>query len=358
MPTPIPPVPKSTFLAPSLRGRLAKRLRVRETPQKLRGSFWDAGFNLVIAIWASVTFNGTLLSVDKAVAALFRPVLRLVRFLCNDPVRLLVDQRESSLAHRQGMLLQLRDTAGTLLRKRNKRWVLRKRSWAKHEALYVFPRPGNEDGLMATAAALNCEVYRDSAYTDTYEKKYMRNQGHQERNPWAIMLVGHEKPLETDPRNEQVFVSFTHLIPINQETYDRYVKGEISDLDFDVKLVCQPHEKAVAILVFSLGLSRFRMRTLRVSKLSRLDRVLCYIGLPPFRIGDLYGAELNLYAGFVHHLHRLLDHQNHEPESLVLLAQNLDRTVGRVLISFGFRQLKGRSADGDALFEISISRPH
>jgi hypothetical protein len=226
--------------------------------------------------------------------------------------------------------------------------------------LYRFPDADNRDGLLHKAAELNTTIFSSSTFKDSFDAKYERNESHQVKNEHAIMLIAH--PLEsagTEISTPVEYIGFTHLIPINKVTYRQYLKGEISDIRFSDQLVCSPSEPAYAILVFSLGLHRWRMKEIvQGRKLSVFDRILARIGIPPFDIGSLRDAEQHLWVGFVHHLQVLLKNQKLQQLPVILLAQSFNEKVSNVLTEIGFRKIDGKvSADEEDLFEIKVWPP-
>jgi hypothetical protein len=222
--------------------------------------------------------------------------------------------------------------------------------------MYTFPDPLEHDGLLKEASRLNCVAFSNSAFADSFEAKERRNGSHQRKNPHSLLLMAYQHHAGSPgPSGSAEYIGFTHMIPIDEPTYVRYVEGKIEDNSFSARDVCGPDEKAYAILVFSLGLDRWRIKEIITGrKLTFLDRLFQQIGLPPFRIGNLYEAELNLWIGFLHHLQVLLREQRFSRYPVVLLAQNFNAKVERVLKNIGFTRLEGLSADKEHIFELRV----
>jgi hypothetical protein len=173
------------------------------------------------------------------------------------------------------------------------------------------------------------------------------------------MLLSHEKPRQDGSDQHEHFMGFTHLIPISEGTYHDYIRGKISDTDFNASLVCSPDQEAHAILVFSLGLDLWRLKEIITGRrLGKVDRLFKKVGLPPFQIGSLHEAEEDLWRGFFYHAQVLLRQQRFSSYPVIFLAQSLNASVKRVLRISGFIMLDGRiSADGEELFEIKLWPP-
>lgn len=270
-------------------------------------------------------------------------------------IRRRLDQRFGPRERRLKVLLQLRQAASHPHDHSPGELVIRKYR-PRAENLYAFPDVHDNDGLLTQVAQLNCAAFSNSAFADSFKGKYRRNGSHQRKNPHSLMLVAHEPPGGSDqPVEKSRYIGFTHLIPISEATYISYIEGKIKDNDFNAALVCSPNEEAHAILVFSLGMDRWRIKELITGrKLNALDRFFGRIGLPPFRIGDLYEAELNLWIGFLHHLQTLLREQRFSKYPVVLLTQSFNAKVERVLKEIGFVALDELSADGERLFELRV----
>jgi hypothetical protein len=289
--------------------------------------------------------------------ALGLPVLLLVPVIVGTWTRKRMDQRFGPRARRRDMLLDLKQAASQAHPDRPDEVVFRDFQ-PRARSLYRFPDPFDGDGLLTQAAALNCAAFASSTFADSLAAKLRRNGSHQRRNPFVIMLMAHEKPAGPDDAAREAFVGFTHLIPITEGTYNEYIAGKIGDNDFNADLVCRPDEEAYAIIVFSLGLDRWRLKEIiQGRRLNAFDGFLAGIGVPPFWVGDMYDAERRLWAGFVHHARQLMENQRFAGLPVTFLAQSFNLKVERVLKEVGFVQLPGLSADKEYLFELKVWPP-
>lgn len=296
--------------------------------------------------------SGVELSVGLAA-----PPLSLVLILAGTWVRKQVDQRFTSTAQRLERLHELRRITSRAHDSRPGEIVLRDVDSPVRE-LFQFPDPSNEDGLLTVATELNCAAFASTPFRDSFEAKLDRNGSHLLRNPYTIMLMAHEEPSGQRGAEKNQHVGFTHLIPVTHGTYKRYVRGEIGDNDFDSDLVCQPYEEAYAIIIFSLGLDRWRLKEiLQERKLSGWDRFLARVGIAPAWIDDMYEAEQNLWWCFVEHVTYLMAHQRFVDFPVTLVAQSLNRKVEKNLKAIGFAQLPGTSKDDEHLYTLKAWPP-
>jgi hypothetical protein len=315
-----------------------------------------AGATYVVA---ATVAGGILLAKPSDLAAAYLSLLvafiPVALVLLGTWVRKRVDRRTIPSKRRLHSLLQIRFAASV---PRNRTWnELQLRAFRPRDAhRYVFPDPHDRDGLVKEAARLNCAAFANTPFVDSLDRKYRRNGSHLRRNPFAIMLVAHERPSHGSPEQRKAFVGFTHLIPITEGTYNDYIEGKIPDKDFNARHVCSPTEAAHAVLIFSLGLDLRRLKEIITGrKLGSVDRFFAKVGLPPFRIGNLYEAEEDLWRGFFYHAQVLLKEQHFSTYPVIFLAQNLDVHAKNVLENVGFTRLDGlRSADNEHLFEIKL----
>lgn len=309
-------------------------------------------FSLAIIILLTRALGERKSSAD-IIATVLIPLAILLLVATGSWLRKWIDQRYGPSKRRERLLLQLVDTAATHHSDVTSEITLRSFT-PKAKGLYAFPKPNDEDGLVTEATKLNCAAFSGSAYADSFERKYRRNGSHQRQNPRSLMLVAYKRT-RADVTNNDLYIGFTHLIPISESTYLNYINGKINDNDFSAALVCRPTEIAYAIIIFSIGIDRYKLKQIiKDRNLNILDRFLSKIGLPPFRIGDMYEAEFNLWIGLWYHLKELLNTQTFYNSPVVLVAQSLNSKVAQVLKSIGFEQLEGLSADGEYLFQLKV----
>ncbi len=229
--------------------------------------------------------------------------------------------------------------------------------------IHKFPDPRETDGLLKEAATINCAAFRGSAFEDTFENKYSRNGSHQRRNPRAVMLMGftgsHFRSRPSVVSGDQ-WVGFTHVLPVNESTYLKYINGTISDKDFSADLICPQNEPAHALILFSLGLDLYRLKRLYARTppgwIDRsMDTFLFRIGVGPRPNQKLFRVQKLLWTVLVYHIREILDHQSFTMASVKLVAQSFNRKVIDILSAGGFTELKGRiSCDRESLFELII----
>lgn len=166
------------------------------------------------------------------------------------------------------------------------------------------------------------------------------------------MLISHKD----NTSNTLTFTGFTHLTPVSEATYKKYLNGKISDYDFGADLVCSLDEPAFAIIIFSQGLDPYRLKQVfRNRSMGKLDQLLSNIGLPPFRTNDMYEAEFELWVGLIHHLRQLLQNQKIVQWPAYILAKSYNLKVMQILESAGFNKREETSADGESLFELKLT---
>jgi len=110
--------------------------------------------------------------------------------------------------------------------------------------------------LKLIAGLINYIIFRDSTWAgrefgenkssemEALSKKIKRNSNHIDKNKAAILLV----------KNTQgIIVGFTHILVINKDCWEDYIEGEISDINFSARHICNEDEEGYAILLFSIG---------------------------------------------------------------------------------------------------------
>lgn len=333
----------------SVIGWLIKQLRQLPSTRQAFFKLATVCYSLTFLFLVASLFGERVSKVEVA-GAILLPLLFLVLVGFGAWVRQRIDQRFSPSFKRKVMLHRLVSTV-TKPHPSNADEYIFKKFRPSTVTPYHFPPPDN-DRLIAEAAKLNCAVFLGSAYEDTIDSKQRRNHSHQLKNPYSLMLVSHQDKSSTALK----FIGFTHLIPVNEATYHQYLDGKIQDNAFSADLVCSLDEPAYAVIIFSLGIERYRMKRLFKSRsIGKVDRVLSKIGLPPYRANDLYDAEYDLWVGLIYHLRQLLQHQTTVQWPTNILAQSFNKKVMHVLTDAGFKQRTETSADGEPLFELKLS---
>lgn len=219
---------------------------------------------------------------------------------------------------------------------------------------YCFPNGLDKDGLLEKVSRINYKCFSASVFADSFDRKYRRNKSHQKKNSLCLMLVSFSELISTVVD----YIGFTHLIPIDEITYGEYVDGKISDMDFSARQVCSEIEPAYAILIFSLGFDAYELkRYIQGRELNHIAKVMEKIGVQPYKIMDMRDAEYYLWVAFAYHLCQLLKNQKFVDDEVVLLAQSINKTIASLLLAIGFKELKGRSADNERIFEFRIKKP-
>lgn len=293
---------------------------------------------------------GESISKAEVIAAILVPLLFLIIVGVGLWLRKRLDQQFSPSVKRKEMLYRLLSTVTKPHPNRKGEYVF-KRFRPSTTAPYHFP-PSDNDKLIAESAKLNSALFLGASHEDTLDIKLCRNRSHQRKNPFSLMLISHQNKTS----GTLTFIGFTHLVPVNEETYNNYLDGKIADTDYSSDLVCSLDEPAFAIILFSQELDRYRLKQVFKNKtMGKLDRLLSRIGLPPFRANDMYEAEFELWVGLIHHLRQLLQNQKTVRWPTTILAKSFDSKVMRILEEAGFNKREETSADGESLFELKLT---
>lgn len=328
---------------------LIKQLRQLPTTRQAFFKLAAACYSLTF-IFLIITLLGDSVSKLEIIIAIVLPLIILIIVGAGAWLRKRIDQRFSPSVNRNKMLNRLARTV-TSPHPTNADEYIFKRFRPRSTEPYHFP-PADNEKLIAEAAKLDCAVFLGSAYEDSLESKLHRNHTHQSKNPFSVMLVS----LNDKTSGTLKFIGFTHLIPVSEATYDQYLNGKITDKDFNAGLVCKPHEPAFAVIIFSLGLERYRLKEVfKNNNRGKFDMLLSNIGLPPIGANDMYEAEFNLWVGLIYHLRQLLDNQKTAQWPTRILAPSFNKKVMRILEGAGFKKRPETSANGESLFELKLS---
>jgi hypothetical protein len=224
-----------------------------------------------------------------------------------------------------------------------------------------FPHPKETDGLLKEVTLVNCAAFRGSAFEDTFDHKHLRNGSHQRKNPLALLLMGlpdaHFSKGKAERKVSGVqWVGFTHILPVDESTYIKYINGQICDKDFGADLVCRRNEPAFALILFSLGLDLYRLKQLygRIPR-AWLDTMLFHVGIAPDPGKKLLQAQRFLWMGLLFHISKILNQQSLAMPTVKLVAQSFNQKIIDILEAGNFTELKGRiSCDKEQIFEITI----
>lgn len=108
----------------------------------------------------------------------------------------------------------------------------------------------NNKELGKISGILNYKAFRNSPWQDSENDKIDRNISHIMKNDKCILLM---KNKDGD------YIGFTHIIPVNQEIWNEYLSGAISDNDFSCENIVPAEkefddDKATGVIVFSIAL--------------------------------------------------------------------------------------------------------
>jgi hypothetical protein len=127
-------------------------------------------------------------------------------------------------------------------------------------------RIANTKELVSQMTLLNCKGFAGSVYGARFENKYTRNLDHVRKHEQVIRLLGmtetgkralqalsEEEKEALEEEDRLPWIGFTHIIPINETTYHRYLCYQpwdrgIEDISFPAEDVCAPCEPAYAFL--------------------------------------------------------------------------------------------------------------
>lgn len=235
-----------------------------------------------------------------------------------------------------------------------RRWNFKKKS------LFYFPAPDNSDGLMRIAGELNYWIFRNTAFGDSLDTKIARNTGHQRKNPNVLMLLAHpNQDTEENTKVPMQWIGFTHLIPVNQHTYNAYLSKKINDNDFDASYVCPSDEPAYAVIVFSIGMDRYKIKALHSEEIKLKKKRSWKEAYQNFsQPSSLFlEADKFLRDGLVFHLRHIIENQKWETRTAKVVTQSLNRKVVNVLLAADFKPLPDdmRTADNEPTFELELS---
>lgn len=297
-----------------------------------------------------VSLFGENISKSTIAGAILLPLIFLFVIGIGLWLRKRIDQQLSPSVKRKELLINLLSTVSKPHPNKKNEFVFKRFRPSSTEP-YHFPSSDN-DKLIAEVAKVSSAMLTGDIFEDSVAHKRSRNYAHQHKNPFCLMLISHKD----NANNTLTFTGFTHLIPVNEATYKKYIDGKITDHDFSSELVCRLNEPAFAVIIFSQGLDPYRLKQVFKNRsMGKFDRFLSSIGLPPFRENDMYEAEFELWVGLIHHLRQLLQNQKIAQWPTFILAKSYNLKVMQILEGAGFNKRKETSADGESLFELKLT---
>ncbi len=97
--------------------------------------------------------------------------------------------------------------------------------------------------LAEVSGVLNYTGFRNSIWESTVEEKIKRNISHIKKNNRTILLI----------KNKDTFVGYTHILPVDINTWDMYLDGKIGDNDFSNDRIVTPDSNDIhGIIIFSI----------------------------------------------------------------------------------------------------------
>lgn len=111
----------------------------------------------------------------------------------------------------------------------------------------IIPATGDEIGKIAE---LNKKAFHRTIWDTGQEQKFQRNSAHFKKNNLCFFSI----------KNINEIVGFTHIIPINKSTWDKYKAGKISDIGFGDYFIVPPQKQAIddtpfGLLIFTIAIT-------------------------------------------------------------------------------------------------------
>ena len=132
--------------------------------------------------------------------------------------------------------------------------AIKDREDVRHDVTFVR---NNRD--LDACGRINAQAYSGNRWggvgltiEDNVLEKTERNRNHWEKCPKALLLLKATRVEGATP--SKGYIGFTHLIPLNEVGFRRYCRGEIEDNVLGTDVIASPHERAEAILLFSMAL--------------------------------------------------------------------------------------------------------
>ncbi|MEG4301757.1 helix-turn-helix transcriptional regulator [Microcoleus sp. D3_18a_C4] len=184
----------------------------------------------------------------------------------------------------------------------------------------------HETGIICSIAYSKAE---HKMWSGSISEKSKRNRAHARKNPHTLLLfkAENEQVSHGDRELALEWLGYTHVLPVNLETWNKYLDGEIGDEGFPSDYVASQEDEAYGLIVFSIALYRdwFSKEKYGFNKslndIQRLAKVTAY------------------------HLIRLIEIQFKEGQEIPILAQTDSRYISKFLERNGFIKHSKKSAD-------------
>lgn len=179
--------------------------------------------------------------------------------------------------------------------------------------------------LARISGTLNHELFKETPWEDTLENKTNRNIAHSLKNNKTITLISDE---------EGNYIGFTHILPVSLFTWNSYINGDISDLDFSDSFITSENneyrdESAYGIILFSIGIVKHARKS------------------------DNEHLQL-LFLAIAFHLHQLAKSCFKDCKFMNVLIQPADKSLERLCINNGLKQAKATAKDGGPIYTGQI----
>ncbi|MFD1258113.1 hypothetical protein ACFQ3S_14995 [Mucilaginibacter terrae] len=151
------------------------------------------------------------------------------------------------------------------------------------------------------SAQLNYEAYKNGAWSTSIEDKYQRNKEHIAQNSKCFMFI-------KSRIIKHKYIGFTHLLPINVDTWNLYLEGKIGDNDFSKSNIVSDVNSindAYGIIIFSIATTGIHTE---------------------FKLSNGYAEAIGdlLEQAIVYHAQTLMDLHFSKGHQVPFLLQNMD----------------------------------
>lgn len=209
-----------------------------------------------------------------------------------------------------------------------------------------------DDSLIRECGRINARAYRYQMWRGTAKtlagnifEKPERNRDHCKQNPYTLLMLK-AFPIGDLTPDREAYLGLSHIIPLTDNGYERYVAGEIKDNTLHSDVICKPGVVARALVLFSLGIDTS-------------TRASVYRKLSPECSGDEWKAHVGFMLAEMHvrHLHRMMElHDGGKPIEWLVQQNEGGPDVLEGLRLAGFRQTPHKSGDGCCIWSVTATR--
>jgi hypothetical protein len=280
--------------------------------------------------------------------------------------RLVLEHRPSPLERRS----EIKELAATVLFAKQPGEQSRRLSLVRSNTSRII-RTADTSELVSTMTRLNCDLFSRSVHGQNFGEKLERNLAHMRKNSRVIRLLGMsssgilnlQESGDDSAQEFQLFpaIGFSHIIPINQTTYNQYVVREksgpgIEDVDFSAEYICAPNEKAHAFLIFTIAIDPALIKRWELnSQLGKMAGWRETFQGSRSKLWHMLKTERELYIMALEHISELAQRHTDPKQECLILAQAFKRRAEGTLLEFGFQKLEGaRTADNEPLYQLKL----